>query len=457
MSLKKNIKIEYIRIFKIIAGIATAITFFYGLVQVLNYMYVNSDDSRTQRLVLHDFYEDKGRIENLYLGSSHVFSDIEPMYLNHINGQYNFNLSTSGQLPNGTYHLLREADRYNELSHVYVELYYYYYVHEGISPGDERIYTEFYRTWNTSDYMKLSVNKLVYMFSIARPEQYTDLCFPFSRYRTKVADWGYIKWVMDKKQTEDYLDYEYHAEIVEYMGKGYFAYSKILNDCDKRFEAVHVLDNNPIGETSEHYLRRIIEYCQARDIPITLFISPIYELELISTGNYDNYIDEVRAIVEEYDVEFYDFNLAREEYLPIQHGDYFWDVGHLNDVGADMYTPFFYEVVSRKESDNDKYFYDSYAEKLQNAAPEIYGIYYRDSEDTAEGEEPVRTYWVASNRDSDMEYRIIITPDEGEQYMIQDFNENKEFTIPMSETGICTVVARMKKTPEDAQTLEINF
>lgn len=69
----------------------------------------------------------------------------------------------------------------------------------------------------------------------------------------------------------------------------------------------------------------------------------------------------------------------------------------------------------------------------------------------------MRTFWVASNRDSGMEYRIIITPNEGEQYMIQDFDENKEFALPMSETGICTIVARMKEIPDDVQTLEINF
>lgn len=333
----------------------------------------------------------------------------------------------------------------------------FFYVHAGLSSDDERIFTDFQVTWQNSDCMKLSVNKLVYMFSIARPEQYTDLCIAFSRYRTKLGDWDYVKQVMCEKQTREYLDFEYHTETKEYMRKGYYSSNVILDDCNKIVEQNTVLDNNPIGETSEHYLRKTIEYCQEREIPITLFISPTYELQLISTGNYDNYIDQVRVIAEEYDVDFYDFNLIRKEYLPIQNGDYFMDIGHLNDAGANMFTPFFYEVVSSIESDNDIYFYDSYAEKLQDAAPEIYGIYYRDLGDATEGEEPIRTYWVASNRDSDIEYRIIVTPNEGEQYMIQDFSENKEFAIPTSETGICTVVARMKETSEDVQTLEINY
>lgn len=53
------------------------------------------------------------------------------------------------------------------------------------------------------------------------------------------------------------------------------------------------MNENPIGETSEKYLRKTIEYCLKREIPITLFISHIYELQLISAGNYDNYINQV--------------------------------------------------------------------------------------------------------------------------------------------------------------------
>ena len=455
MAITKRTRI--MRAVKTIAGIVAATAIFYGIVQVFNYMYVDSNDSWFQRFVLHDFYEDTSQIENLYLGSSHVYCDINPMYLDNINGYFNFNLATPGQLPNGTFHLLREADHYNELSHVYVELYYRCYINSGVESDDERIYTELYRTWQNSDYMKLSVNKLAYMFSTAHPEQYTDLCIPFSRYRTQLDDWSYIQQVMEERQQEKFIDYRYSTETMEYMGKGYFCFNQVVDDCDKRFYQADILGDNPIGKTSEKYLRKTIEYCQMRDIPITLFVSPIYELQLVSTENYDNYVEEVKTIAEEYDVDFYDFNLAKEEYLPIQHGEYFMNIEHLNGNGGDIYTPFFYKVVSGEAADNDKYFYDAYAEKLQNAAPEIYGIYYRNPEEVVEGEEAMKTMWIASNRDSGMEYRIIITPNEGEQYMIQEFDENKEFMLPMSEHGICTIVARMKETPDEVQTLEINF
>ena len=56
-----------------------------------------------------------------------------------------------------------------------------------------------------------------------------------------------------------------------------------------------------------------------------------------------------------------------------------------------------------------------------------------------------------------MEYRITLTPNEGEQYVLQDFAENKEFTLSAQEHGICTIEARMADNPEDIQTMEIKY
>ena len=123
--------------------------------------------------------------------------------------------------------------------------------------------------------------------------------------------------------------------------------------------------------------------------------------------DYDDYTTALRAFAEEQGVPFYDFNLAREEYLPIQDGKYFRDSGHLNQYGAEKFTPFFYQVVSGEEAENKKYFCDSYEERLRESAPAVYGIYVEKVE---EGDRS-RRLCVASNRDTGMEYRIILTPD----------------------------------------------
>lgn len=428
-------------------GILTAFFIFVGISSVLNYMYV-ARDSDWERNLWHYFYENKGEIDNLYLGSSHVYSGINAAMLDDINGEYNFNLASARQRPVSSYFLLKEADRTNPLSHVYLELFYWCSTNDDFDPSSE---TKFYNdNWKNIDYMEFSCNKIEYMLRISEPEKYIDTIFPFARYRSYLGNWDYINKTMKGKREEGYLAYD--GGIGGYK-QGYKYSTKAFLDEDRMIEQVGVLEKNPVGEISKKYICKIINHCKKRGIDITLFCAPMDELQLISAEHYDNYINQIKEIAEEYDVEFYDFNLTKEEYLPIHNEEYFRNADHLNTAGGDMFTLFFSEIVSGDPSDNEKFFYDSYEEKLQAMSPSIYGIYWRDSEVT----EGTRIFYVASNREEEMEYRIILTPYEQEQIVIQDFIENKEFSRSEDEHGICTIVARMKDNPDDIQTLEVNY
>lgn len=446
-----------IRYIKKVIGILSALAIFAGIVHGLTYMYRSTSDFRN-RILWHDYYKDQGKIENLYLGSSHVYCDIDSRMLTELTGEYCFDMA-SPELPmNGAFYLLREAERRNELKQVYLEMYYSCTVKMKDKDAIDRWYI---RNVHNIDYMKLSENKMAYIWSIAGTDKYMDILFPFSRFREKLGDCDYIKSTMAAKNEISYLTYQDGRKdgngCIEYLGQGFYGFSRRLTDQEKRFEEECLPESQMIGDKSRQYIDRIIRYCQQREIPITLFVSPINDLQLISTINYDQYVNEVREIADEYEVPFYDFNLVKEKYLPIHQDRYFRDMGHLNVAGAELFTPFFYQVVSGEESENTEYFCDSYADRLRESDPAVYGIYYRNSEKNSETEEQTRTMWVASNRNDGMEYRIILTPKEGEQYTIQDFKENKEFTIPLAEHGICTIVARTGDAPDDVQTLEINY
>lgn len=460
-----------------ISGILGALIIFILITDVLNYMYVNVEEIRLPRILFHYYYEDEGKIDNIYLGSSHVYSDINPMQLDEINGEYNFDLATSSQRLNGSYYLLKEADRNNSLSHVYLDLYYTFIVKTGIDLDSDPINEAQHWNWQNTDYMKNSFNKLEYMFSIAGVEKYTDIFLPFSRYRANLDNWDYINKVIEEKNSDNYLAYIHHTDYdngtySEYIRQGYlYSTKEITNEKKMRYKSGG-LGEDPMGEESKEYLYKIINYCKKRDIPITLFVTPIKDFQLINLNSYDNYIDQVRGIAKECGVDFYDFNLAKSEYFSLDSIKDFRDFTHLNTAGAKVFTDFFAKVVSGTASENEKYFYSSYAEKLQREPPRIYGLYYQDANNNeiAEDEEVVsdlenietadgqiRTLWIASNRESGMEYKIVMTSDEGEQYIVQDFSENKEFTLSTDEHGICTILARMKDDPEEIQTLEISY
>ena len=433
---------------KRIAGILGMLLLFLVIGELLNVMYVS--EGGRNRYLWHQFYEHEGEIDNLFLGSSHVFCGVNAVLLDDLNGQHNFDLSSAYQTLNASYYLLREADRKNSLSHVYLEM--YYPVSLYIETGAEN--------WLNIDHMELSWNKWEYFASIAvrDPRHLPEICFPFYRFRRFLGDWDYITQTIEGKRTNTY--YNVFADgngYEESMGQGYIYSSRVLQEHEKLMTSYTVLSENPMGEVSEQYLRKIISYCKEREIPITLFTVPMYGLSPVSTEHYDYYVDEIRTIAGEYGVAYYDFNLVKEEYLPIQRNEFFMDTDHLNGAGADFFTTFLNQVMSKEDSENEEYFHASFAERLRAEEPRVYGLYLREHTSQEEPDQQMKTYWIASNREDDMEYNISLVSDTGEVNLIQDFTENREFTLPAEEHGICTIRARMKDGMEELCNMEISY
>ncbi|MBO5208779.1 MAG: hypothetical protein J6B68_05475 [Lachnospiraceae bacterium] len=414
---------------------------------ILDYMYVNYDDSQWVRIIWRAFYNEE-EIDNLYLGSSHVYCDLNPYLLDELNGENNFSLSTSAQRLNGSYYLLKEADKEKELSHVYLELNY------GLATGKDGEFKDpdnLTANWWNVDYMRFSPNKLEYMFTMCDKENYPETLLPFLRYKTRIFDLNYIKEQVEGKQKENYKNYEFRSEneqgqIIEFYEKGYWKVTRELSPYGLLMEQKDGLQENPLTQDAETCLRKIIEYCQEEQIEITLFSTPVYELDLIATGNYDAYVSQINEIAEEYQIEYYDFNLCKEEKLPLQSVDNFWDTIHLNSKGADTFTRVFWDVVENNQKD---YFYDSFEEKLNNAEERVYGFTYSKGTEN-------REFKIASNREENLEYRVVNVSEDGEA-LIQDYSTNKEFSIPYDTSGKCKVEVRRIGETEAFQVMEIMY
>lgn len=254
---RKNRRFHRVSCIRSVAGILAAVLVFVGFAHVQNYMYVNSEDTWRERIIWHDFYENSGQIDRLYLGSSHVFYDLDPKILDQLNGQNNFNLASATQLLNGSYYLLREADRDNELQAVYLELYYFCTTKDNFRLNAEGVITEGYKNWWNIDYMKPSANKLEYMLKITDSDEYISTFIPFCRYREKLNDGEYIRQVIEKKGAESYAAYEYYCGYEdgswydEYQEKGYIKSTRKMTDSDMSFMQTRVLDENAMGSETQ--------------------------------------------------------------------------------------------------------------------------------------------------------------------------------------------------------------
>ncbi|MBE5875785.1 MAG: hypothetical protein E7290_02715 [Lachnospiraceae bacterium] len=417
----------------------------------LNFLYVDGGANTWPRVVMHNFYEQDKNIDTLFLGSSHVFWNINPYILDELTGENNFNLATNGQRVSASYYLLREADKVNDIKQVFVELYYDFAVEDG-----ENAHTECITQWYCLDNMKWSANKIRYMYNVIEQTQYLETLLPFMRYRSKLFDNEHIQKQIRVKLTNDYKEYKgeekHERGKISYTDKGY-TYSDIYADewqCALKTE--FRMEDHPLSEESKLYIKKIIEYCADNNIRLAFFSAPLYELQMMALGDYDLYVKQIKELLAPYNIDYFDFNLVKEEYLSIDDIKYFADYEHLNSDGAEIFTNCINKIFFDEMVYSEEYFHDTYTDKLQKSTGKVFGIYY--IEDLENGKEK---WVVASNRRDEMQYRIYMTPDSGETVMLQDFNSNPYIEIDKNENGILSIVYRTVGDEERISTKEVYY
>ncbi len=429
----------------------------------LDFLYVTYDP--WHRILFHSYYEQE-QIDNLFIGSSHVFCDVDPALLDTINGQRNFNLATPGQRWDDTYYLLKDAlDRYG-IGHVYIECYYMLMTEHEIWTGEGQEFktvdynkdpANFQYPWMITYEMRPSAESLAIQLHAADKAHLPETIFPFVRYRANLFDREAVGTNIREKTGEDYLGYHYHTDLTEWDGtpwcqeyreKGFFYSNGVLTDREKNILQTRDLSVNGIGEESSIYIRKTLELCRSKGVEVTLFISPVYDVQLLSTVDYDRYLCSLREMVADYQVPLYDFNLVREDVLSIKEGKYFMDAGHLNTAGAELFTPVLWQVVTGTPEENADRFYASYEERLHEEEPEIYGLYFKETDLSDIPYEDgtlrymSRQYTIAGNRE-DMEYRIACIPADAEETGEEEWSwetiPGNEFTLPTVTTGLVVI------------------
>ena len=466
----------------IITGITIGLFIFIACCRFLDTLLVEED--AWHKILFHSYYTQDKNIDNAFIGSSHVLCDVEPKLLDELNGKNNFNMSSPQQRYDTSYYLLKQMAEDNKLEHVYLECYYLCVTDHEIWDKAQGAYRvsdyigdpdHFASAWLISYAMKPSINKYAIQFHASDKDHTIENILPFVRYRQKLFDWPFMENNLKQGMSEESPSYTFHIDYEEpdgtpwcqeYHDKGDNYSDGRVYDCEKVFPTDRDLTKYGIGARSEEYLKKCIEYCRSKNIPVTVFVSPVLDFQLLSTGDYDSYVRALRELTASYGVDCYDFNLIKKEYLDIKHGDYYMDPEHLNAEGATMYTKVLWDVLSRPYEQNQDKFHDTYAQKFSSEDPEIYGLYYSltDPGDSRnEDGSPIyetREYTIASNRD-DMEYRItnLGKDEEGNETeeLIQDYGSCKTFSMPVSEHGSVRIEGRYLGTEGSYQGQELEL
>lgn len=418
--------------------------------KVFRYLLIDDTTSYT-RITFHEMYEQEN-IDVLFVGSSHCYRSFIPEIFDKELGVTTFNGGTSNQNLDGSYMIIKEAARYNNIKHIYLEIYY----NVAFAKYKER--TEMTGTYIISDYLKPSLDKFQYLFNASTKEHYPNSFILARRNWSKFFDEDYIKNLIIKKGTDAYKNYEYayvtRGGVEWYTGKGYVANKETIEDWNYfSSNGWNSISLENISEDWFHSLKEIIAFCDKKEISLTLISAPMPNYLLAGVGNYDEYVKLIQSIVEETNIDYYDFNLCKEEFFSNQ-SSLFKDTDHMNCYGAEIFSCLFADFINGKIS-VEELFYDSYSEKLKNLEPTVFGISYHDEKN--ENNELIRNCKIISTGNENLEYEIHVFPTEREPYKIQNFSKNRFFIITPKEHGTITITYQLSNFLERIWTVNITY
>lgn len=412
---------SFILRFKRLGGLLVFIACLMLTETVLEYLLVVRDGFT--ELLMTDFYEMEENIDNIYLGSSHVHYNIQPEILDEITGENNFNLSTGLQPMNASYYLLREADKRQKLSHVYLE------ISVGLVTGDYgkiTDYTQLPNNWRVLNYVKPSFNKLEWMLSASEPQYYYLTFIPSIRYHKEFLDGKHMANRLKEKLADKNTTWN-----GGYVYKGYRDDRTTIDGMYLKNKEEIILGNNPISQEVIIYMDKIMKYCHDNGIELTIFTSPIADCEMLNIKDYDNFLFQMREIVSEYQVPYYDFNLCKSEYLNLQDEKLWRDTNHLNFWGAEIFTHFLGEVneSAKKGEDVTKFFFDSYGQKKEMSSF-LGGLRVMTLADDSD-EVTVSVDTIDNFKDKrEVEYKVyLLDEEENEESLIQDWGTQNIFVL----------------------------
>lgn len=407
---------------KIIVGTMFAIAMTFIFVRLSTYLFVDDTNSQT-RITLHELYTSDENIDVLFLGSSHCMRTIDCAKADELLNLNTFNCGTSSQQLDGSYAMLVEAGKSNDIQDVWIELYY----GQLGRPTKER--TQMTATYILSDYMPLSYNKIRFLLSASGPEYYANSFLPVRRSWQKIFEEGYFVNLMNIKLSQSYKNYDY---IGSYKGKGFIGADESVQPGTYSYKD-SFWSIEPITTDDKEYLQNIMTYCEKNNIRLHFFSAPMSDFRLVSLGNYDEYVNEISSYLSQYGYEYYDFNLCKEEYLYMDESDYI-DDNHLNSKGAGKVTQLVCDIMNNNIN-VDEIFEPDYISKINNQDNRVYGVQFFSIDDSVNGYRIVPI----ANCLNEYYYNIKKVASDGNVTIIQENESNDIVMMDTNETGTLIV------------------
>lgn len=268
--------------------------------------------------LIEEYYKEVKKHDVIFIGDCEVFSNVSPVTLWEKYGITSYIRGSAQQLIWQSYYLLEETLKYEKPKVV---------VYNVLAMKYNEPQKEAYNRL-TLDGMKLSLQKIkAIKASMTEGEDFITYIFPLLRYHSR---WNELK-AEDFKYLfrKDKVSHNGYLMRVDVKPAGYIPTGRML--ADYRF-----------GDNSYHYLDKMTELCKRNNIELILIKSPsVYPYW------YPQWDQQMKDYAKEHDLKYINFLELADE-MGIDYETDTFDGGlHLNLSGAEKFTTYFGEILSR--------------------------------------------------------------------------------------------------------------
>ena len=326
-----------------------------------NYLF---DDSTLElKEKYNQMYSSDTNYDTIIVGSSHAKQGFVEEIIDDITGCNAINLGSNLQCLDGSLAIIKEANKYNDIKLVYLELFYWIAMR-----GNYEDRTELTGTYIVSDPMKPSMDKWAYLVNASSPDYWVNSFIPARRYWYKLFDLS--RFLEDEQQNDLIINEGLNNQPQENKWKEWSS------------EAISNIRLDSNISDWKNSLMAIVEYCDDNGIKLCLVVTPEPSISILGKRNYDEYYEFIRTFSDDHHVEYLDFNLARKEFFDTNDYSMFKDGDHLNGEGAQKFSRLLGDYRNG-DIPYDQLFYKNYREKMMDQEGQVFGlagpIYVNDS------------------------------------------------------------------------------
>lgn len=170
------------KILKICLGISIIVVSVLLVDNILTYILIDNSEDEV-RYAIEYLYEQEN-IETLFLGSSHVLFGYDPRILDEKLGENTYLATRPVQKIDGSYYLLKEVLKKNNIKKVYLDMYYRQYR----DIPEERSDIQMEYIYCITDNRQNNWNRVEFLLNASGPERYLDGFFVPRRYGNYLLD-----------------------------------------------------------------------------------------------------------------------------------------------------------------------------------------------------------------------------------------------------------------------------